>query len=474
MNPADNLYRILQSGVDNSLIESDIQFLLLNQYNIQTAFENAMIDLAYLSQTLEIVNDSSITATKTKKIEKRLGAGELIAKLHDAIIVATTLRDETHIAKENMDIYDKSLSLLQYSALFSVKTGRSDTNFSQFILDRIKAAIFDPFGGTMTVTFGEVVESHAGMQQIGQLADRGFNFEEMINAKAYFEDKGCECIMVRLNDFLPQSERDNSTEQRALEIARADPKYQAWLLIARNGLKCINDDNKGNDLLTELLMYKWDDKLFNPKQKIVQNKQARHNVNFSDLKQEANFPIGEGTTIPWGDVPLLSNLKAQLSQAFGPAAEDLSAEGNLYYASNSQPTGIGYHSDTERRKVIGVRMGRSMNIHFIWYYNSKPQGWNMSATLNPGDIYCMSEKTVGDKDWVTSRGRYNLRHAAGASKYTTKTPTIHIENITPSSEHVFVKTGREAGHPDVNVGDIYFARAKQPKVPQEPFKLVSH
>jgi hypothetical protein len=49
--------------------------------------------------------------------------------------------------------------------------------------------------------------------------------------------------------------------------------------------------------------------------------------------------------------------------------------------------------------------------------------------LNPGDIYCMSEKTVGtdwkanlSKGWINKR--YTLRHAAGAPVYTTNTSKI--------------------------------------------------
>ncbi len=54
----------------------------------------------------------------------------------------------------------------------------------------------------------------------------------------------------------------------------------------------------------------------------------------------------------------------------------------------------------------------------MWYYNFEPRGKNVSFVLNPGDIYCMSEKTVGtdwkanlSKGWINKR--YTLRHAAG-------------------------------------------------------------
>lgn len=38
-------------------------------------------------------------------------------------------------------------------------------------------------------------------------------------------------------------------------------------------------------------------------------------------------------------------------------------------------------------------------MNWQWYYNGSPKGINMSIILNTGDIYCMSDKTVGT-DWI--------------------------------------------------------------------------
>jgi hypothetical protein len=75
----------------------------------------------------------------------------------------------------------------------------------------------------------------------------------------------------------------------------------------------------------------------------------------------------------------------------------------------------------------------------------------MSFTLQPGDIYCMSEKTVGT-DWRPNikngwaKKRFTLRHAAGAAQYTTDTAKIQIRKNTLST------------NPDVTTGDIYYKR----------------
>lgn len=46
---------------------------------------------------------------------------------------------------------------------------------------------------TVTITFGEVCENHVDNQQIGDVAEEGFNLEDLERAKEYFEERGCEC-----------------------------------------------------------------------------------------------------------------------------------------------------------------------------------------------------------------------------------------------------------------------------------------
>jgi hypothetical protein len=307
----------------------------------------------------------------------------------------------------------------------------------------------------MTLTFGEVAESHVGMQQIGTMAETGFSYNDIINASKYFESKGYKTIIIHLNKFLPTTVSDKE-EQKFLDIAKTDESFQAYMLIIRNGVRdTVN-------ITTEMLLNEWDKKLYNKRRRIVQNKNARHNLNFDTYSQESNFPLGKGTTISWDDVPFLGDLRNKISESFGYVAKGLKCEGNKYY--EPEKTGIGYHGDSERRKVIGVRLGKSMSLHFMWYYNSTPRGFNVSMTLNDGDIYCMSEKAVGT-DWKAdvSKGyknkRYSLRHAAGAARYTKRTVKIRLEN--PISKD------------DITTYDILYRPSKSQKNPNPVYSNVS-
>lgn len=133
-----------------------------------------------------------------------------------------------------------------------------------------------------------------------------------------------------------------------------------------------------------------------------------------------------------------------MTDALGEAGEYLKAEGIRYEVCGK--TGIGAHGDSERRKVVGIRLGAcSMIIMYYWHYNNIPRGKSISLTLNPGVMYIMGEKAVGT-DWLSApKKQYTLRHSAGSRQYTTWTRKIHIQNERQDEKYS-----------DVTVGDIYF------------------
>ena len=94
---------------------------------------------------------------------------------------------------------------------------------------------------------------------------------------------------------------------------------------------------------------------------------------------------------------------------------ELAAEGNYYF--DVTKCGIGFHGDSERKKVVGVRFGASMPLHYQWFQDGSPVGRRQIINLHCGDLYVMSEKATGH-DWKR-RSQLTLRHAAGCSKFTT-------------------------------------------------------
>jgi hypothetical protein len=55
-------------------------------------------------------------------------------------------------------------------------------------------------------------------------------------------------------------------------------------------------------------------------------------------------------------------------------SNELAAEGNYYY--DSSKCGIGFHGDSERKKVIALRLsvGKCSPLHFQWFLMGKPVG----------------------------------------------------------------------------------------------------
>lgn len=365
---------------------------------------------------------------------------------HLCSLLKDTENNREEIGKIVTNLPGNVLSYLQYFSLYSVKSNKGNVDLAKKIIEVLMNEFMSKFNGTITLTYGEVAESHVGMQLIGTMCERGFCKTEILKAKSEFEKLGCKTVMIHLNEFLPDDVEED-IENRQLGIAKTDKEFEAYVLVIRDGVRCLTDDKNGDKhLLNEMLFYPWDTKLYNERRCIVQNKNARYNLNFDKIGQEADFEKGMGTTIPFTDVPLLNNVRKRLGDVFGEQANDLKCEGNKYYEPKG--TGIGYHGDSERRKVIGVRLGRPMNMHWMWYYNTRPRGVNVKVQLQPGDIYCMSQKAVGT-DWRPNlkmgwnMKRYTLRHAAGAAKYTTNTGKLEIRNQRSHTE-------------DITVGDIYF------------------
>jgi hypothetical protein len=248
---------------------------------------------------------------------------------------------------------------------------------------------------TFTITYGDQAENHKGMQKIGELANEGFNHDDLMRAKNWFETRNTICHLIKLNDYCDQNYQ---TED-------------AYILIIKNGLDCLLGDNGANKFYNE------QDALPKDKKALmygrVVNKTARHNLCFGPVAQEPDYQNGRGTIISFDQVPLLSRVKNLLPEIIGEKGNNMMAEGNYYY--DITKCGIGFHGDSERRKVIGVRVGASLPLEFQWFHKNKPIGERVKLVIDHGDIYIFSQKATGF-DWKRN-SITTLRHAAGAKKF---------------------------------------------------------
>lgn len=237
---------------------------------------------------------------------------------------------------------------------------------------------------TITLTFGECAENHTGMEKLGDQLRNGFTLSDLREIKAKFPS----------------------------ELVILDEKTDAGILVIRNGTDIIANIN-GNDLFNEMTSFQWDKKA-KMRGRVV-NKNARWNVCFGETYRPPNYEEGKGTIIKY--TPLLQKLKNGIEKSFGEKAIGLQCEGNYYY-DNTQ-CGIGYHGDTERHIVIGVRIGATIPLYFKEFnYGHVNVGKSpIVINLNNQDIYIMTQKATGF-DWRKSSLPVTFRHAAGCRKYT--------------------------------------------------------
>jgi len=274
----------------------------------------------------------------------------------------------------------------------------------------------DNNGRTWTITFSEQVENHAGMQTIGKMSDRGFSISEMEEFEKFCKNKGCKTEMVDIETFLDKENTIPKEFDKKGNIIEYDTK--AKILIIRKGVNMMMGD-KYKDFFKEV---KSSQKIVDTKAWMrgrVVNKLARYNLCYGEVSQKPDYEKKKGTIVAFKDVPFLAELREKIGSVFCDKSKNLLAELNYYY--DRKKCGIGFHGDSERRLVIGIRVGASMNLQYQWFHQGINVGDRIQLLLNEGDIYVMSEKAVGT-DWKRKLIP-TLRHAAGCPKFTTITET---------------------------------------------------
>ena len=288
----------------------------------------------------------------------------------------------------------KSFKLITDNKISILK--RNFNSLQKTILSKDRTAI--------TITFGDQAENHAGMQIIGKMAEHGFTIDELQKTKSLFESQGCTCEYINLKQRL----LDTWSNPDNINID------DAGVLLIRNGVSHILREvgYNADSMFEEQAHLNLDTKAF-MKGRVV-NKVARHNVCFDETEQEPDYSNKKGRIVKYDDVPVTKYLRYSFPKYLGNSATKLAGEGNYYY--DISICGIGWHGDTERKKVVAVRLGSSIPLSYQWFYRHKIIGKRIDIPkINHGDIYVMSEKASGF-DWKSSSFA-TLRHAAGSQKF---------------------------------------------------------
>lgn len=253
--------------------------------------------------------------------------------------------------------------------------------------DLVKPIVKD-INSVITLTFGDMAENHVGMEQLGEMVDigQGFNKEDFLKIKKKMEEMGAKVELINVS-----------------REAGIDGGQDAYLLVVRNALNILTGDEEYHmKMYSEQSQLNVDKKAFMYGR--VVNKNARWNLCFDEKGQEPDYENGKGRIVAFDDIPLTKRIVDMFPEHFGEKCRNLKGEGNYYY--DIKKCGIGFHGDTERRKVLAIRLGGSLDIHYQWYKDSESVGKRVIVPLNGGDLYMMSEKAVGT-DWKKKEDIYS-------------------------------------------------------------------
>lgn len=248
----------------------------------------------------------------------------------------------------------------------------------------------------LVLTFGEQSENHVGMEKNGNgLAQTGYDYGDLKVIRDKFKEMGAKTKIYNLH--------------------KGTDYPKAYVLHVKNAVNTLNVDS--TTLFASLTNIDWDTQYYDVRRQKVLNKRARYNLCFSHEHVDADYKNKVGTIISYDEIPLLKSLRLKLINLTGFTNEYFQTEGNYYY--DVMKTGIGFHGDAERKRVIGVNLsdGTSRILRYKWYQESQPISEPIDITLENGDLYIMSEYATG-YNWKC-RKVPTLRHAAGVegSKY---------------------------------------------------------
>ena len=276
---------------------------------------------------------------------------------------------------------------------------------------------------TITLTFGEAGENHVGMEMIGNKGGvgDGFNLEDFLEIKAKIEERikvsedfNGSVELIDLKELIGQDLFVKNRKGEDTDVLVKDFVDDAHILIVRNGVELFLGEGGCESLYEQMNGFEWDRKYWDNRRQKVLNKHARANVCFDMEGQEPDYENKKGKVVAYDDVLGVKNIRSGLHELIGEKGGNLICEGNRYF--DLKKCGIGWHGDSERKKVLAFRIGAEMPLKYKWFHNSKSLGEVCDISLKNGDMYIMSEKATG-WDWKR-RSLYTLRHSAGCDKYT--------------------------------------------------------
>jgi len=187
---------------------------------------------------------------------------------------------------------------------------------------------------------------------------------------------------------------------------------KACLLVIKNGIELLIKPDEAAKLYQEQDEIRYDGRFFDKGR--LKIKRAHKNMLFAAERQDASDDYTQATVTAFSEVPLLNKIRTSIQSLLGDRTADLEVDGTKYHTSfyekgdDGKPmkkhSNMGWHGDDNKKIVVGMCLGASATLSFIWRLPGSQKNstdTRVTVPLAHGDVYVMSEKTIGS-DWKSS------------------------------------------------------------------------
>lgn len=260
---------------------------------------------------------------------------------------------------------------------------------------------------SFSIMFEDKIEGYK-TETIGQTSQFGFSNQDLFNLKQSFPDN---TELINLKEMLPP-------------ILHEFP--DVYILVLKNHFGdlsndllnvCVNPENSSNNEITGICWDKFKVRTNKNCDKLLVQMKDKYRLIFNDLQDgyKKNFqPEYQTSTIyNYQRIPSLNQIKQYLDRVFNFNSV---IEGYCYYDINESFTP--FHRDRDRRKLLLLRLGKSLPVNFRWYHGTIHCSAIFSLNLNHGDLLIMSDSVNGfGKDGTT---KLYLKYSEGLHKNSLK------------------------------------------------------
>ena len=181
---------------------------------------------------------------------------------------------------------------------------------------------------------------------------------------------------------------------------------KACILVIKNGIELLMESTDAAKLYKEQEQVRYDGRFFDKNK--VKVRRAHKTMLFATEGRNASDDYTQPSVTAFSEVPLANKIRTSFQTLLGDRAADLNVNGTKYHTSvyekgddgksMKNPSNMGWHGNDNCKIVVGVCLGASASLSFIWRLPGSQKNLTdtrVTIPLTHGDVYVLSEKAIG-------------------------------------------------------------------------------